>query len=182
MSKKHKGEVTVYKGGGSKMAKTKFVTEVMENLTSAANAASSNVTLYPGANTSTSACNRAVTVSGLRWNFTANLGASTTAGGAVKWMVYVRRGAATVPTQAVPGSGTTVNINGYGNVNPNDILCWGIGQLTDGGDLPCRFEGATKTQRKMNEGDGLVLSVGIQTGGATDTSQFYGMVQTFLKS
>lgn len=182
MSKRKESErtVVVHKGGGSKMAKTKFVTEFNVSAAMAAGVVTGWVGLYP-LTVPPSGCNRAVTVSGLRWNINHASGDAATKQQIGKWLIYIRRGAGTIPTLALPAAASVQA--GFAGINPNDILVWGEGIVDAAGDMPMCYEGVTKTQRKMNEGDGLVFAYYVTNNAAnTEAVTLYGMVQTFLKS
>jgi len=179
MSKRKNEGAVVYKGGGSKMAKTKFVTEVKKDYTNVAGKASGDIGVYP-AGATLGACNRAVTVSGIRWNISHATGSSSVSSHLMKWIIWIRRGNASLPTLGFAQSGESLSA-AFAGVNPNDILVWGSGYAGDAGASPRLYEGATKTQRKMNEGDSLIFSW-LENGGTTELGGFHGLIQTFLKS
>jgi len=162
------------------MAKTKVVSELVNNYTLAVSIFSCNMGIYPANATAASACNRAVTISGLRWNISHITGAAVANAHLMKWCIWVRRGSQTLPNLAFGASPAAIS-TAFSTINPNDILVWGSGHAADQSDYPRIYDGATKTQRKMNEGDELVFSAGV-IGNGTETGQIYATIQTFLKS
>lgn len=163
---------------GSKMAKDKSIIESGNTITSAAGAGSLHVGLYPQSSDASAVANRPLTVSGLRWNISAALGTTATGIGKVKWAIWVRRKGQSIPNVGVVVANTQ---DAFGAIDEGDILVWGNTNVLPQ-SVAMNDSGATKTQRKMQQGDVLVLSIWTATAGATDTTQMHTLVQTFLKS
>jgi len=169
------GQIVVH---GSKMAKDKSIVEVGTDITSSSNAGVAHCGLYPEDSAAAQVANRPLTVSGLRWNLTPQNKTVTTRT-VCKWVIWIRRKAQAIDNAVITLAGVQ---DAFGKMDESDVLVWGHGALGSGVNPPFRFEGATKTQRKMQQGDTLVLSVWTNTTGATDIVSFAGIVQTFLKS
>lgn len=172
---------------GSKMAKDKTIWEGSAIVANAAGTSQTNMGIYPQSVDASSVANRPLTVSGLRWNLSIGIGnvAALSAQGFCKWFIWIRRKAQAIPSVttgvAYPGPGSAQG-DAFATIDESDILVWGNGIIPPGtGPNPLMFEGATKTQRKMQQGDVLVLTVCIR-GGTTDAYAFQGLVQSFLKS
>lgn len=162
---------------GSKMAKDKSIIEAAAGITSAAGVGVIHYGLYPQSTDAAQVANRPLTVSGLRWNLTLQQTATLTTGFGGKWAIWIRRKAQAIPNVAMQ---TAACQDAFGAIDESDILVWGSARAVPA-DIP-KFEGQTKTQRKMQQGDTLVLSVWTNTGGATDLVNLHATIQTFLKS
>lgn len=162
---------------GSKMAKDKSIVEAGFGITSAANVGAANIGLYPQSSDASQVANRPLTVSGLRWNINIAQAVTLTTGYGVKWAIWIRRKAQAIPNVAVAIAACQ---DAFGAIDESDILVWGLNRGIPGESM--KFEGQTKTQRKMQQGDTLVLSIWTNTGGATDLVNTSSIVQTFLKS
>lgn len=162
---------------GSKMAKDKSIVEVAAGITSAANAGQAHLGLYPQSTDASQTCNRPLTVSGLRWNISTFQAAALTTGFACKWCIWIRRKGQAIPATTMLSAGAQ---DAFGQIDESDILVWGMARGVQN-DQP-NYEGQTKTQRKMQQGDALVISFWTFTGGATDLVNANAVVQTFLKS
>lgn len=179
-AKKHKGSTQVVVHG-SKMAKDKTIVEIAAGVTSVANAGTADLGIYPESTDASSVANRPLTVSGLRWSFTVQQNITGTSSIGYKWCIWIRRKAQAIAMPAYQGAGVQ---DAFGSTDESDILVWGegrTGQAAQGADAG-HHEGATKTQRKMQQGDVLVFSIRTVTTGATDLANVHGIVQTFLKS
>jgi len=165
---------------GSKMAKDKSIFEVNQALALSSGVATVNVSVNPYAADANagSTINRPLTVSGLRWRMSAgNGGMTANSNQRYKWCLWVRRKNQTIPSTAVIAAGPPADA--FSSIDENNILVWGSGL---GGSQYCAtWEGATKTQRKMQVGDQLVLSFAA-AGTGTDSVAVYGVFQTFYKS
>jgi len=176
MKKAKTGEQIIYRG--SKMAKDKSCIGVIFAPTAAASVAQ-NIALMPYAFDAgtDSVIAQAQTVSGLRWMIDFGPTTAFTTFQRCIWMIWIRRKKA--PIQPIT-PGTTTPQEAFNKTNENDILIWGAGLMTVKQDR-AHFEGATKTQRKMQPGDQLVFSY-CCTGAATDSIAGSCNVQTFFKS
>lgn len=164
---------------GSKMAKDKSINELRINSALVAGALSGNMCINPQAADASVAgtVNRPLTVSGLRWM----IDFGTTAAAAaqfVKWVIWIRRKNQSIPSIPIPAPGAVQD--SFSSIDENNVLVWGTGVVaTNSGSKA--FEGATKTQRKMQVGDQLVFSYYVG-GTGTDAVLGIGTIQTFYKS
>ncbi len=114
------------------------------------------------------------TITGIRWSlgFVQDAGTATTA---CKWCIVVARDQITAsaisltdessmyqPEQNVLAFGSAVSFN-----------------IAGGPAVPTRFEGSTKTMRKLQTGDKILF---LAKGEATNTFEYDGTVQFFIKS
>lgn len=181
--KRQKSEGHVVYKVGSKMAKDKSVNEVAVNSSLASGISLVHIGLNPQAVDATAggagSVNRPLTVSGLRWNIGVGT-PTTTALLRTKWLVWVRR-----KGQAIPSLSFAAGVaDAWPSLDENNIIVWGTGISTQGSQL--MFDGATKTQRKMQVGDQLIITFFTQdaTAPTTSTASFVysGIIQTFYKS
>lgn len=169
------------------MAKDKTIWEGSGFVANAAGVSQTNLGMYPSSAAATEVCNRPLTVSGLRWNVSAARGvvAAGAQQGFCKWFIWIRRKAQVIPTvttgAAPPGPGTALG-DAFNTIDESDILVWGNSVISGAGATNPQFwEGATKTQRKMQQGDVLVFTICFR-GDTTEVMSFQAVIQTFLKS
>ncbi len=113
------------------------------------------------------------TIVGLRWSLAAIKDAGSTIANCT-WVIQIVKEGATIPTLAVTDAADVVNPE-------ENVLVFGFTKLTGAINIlnAKRFEGHTKSMRKLQVADRLVFSV---LGTATETFQFGGVVQFFCKT
>ncbi len=110
------------------------------------------------------------TIVGLRWNFSFIQGAGT-GNCSFRWVIVLLKDGETI--------GTTSITDGADLYTPEqNVMTWGVG-LIDNNIEHQRFDGDTKSMRKLMGGDRLVW---ILTGVATNTVSCRGAVQFFCKT
>jgi len=161
---------------GSKMSKDKSINEINMGYTLAAGIASADFSINPQGVSGVGAVSRPLTVSGLRWQG-GSFGGAVTTNHRLKWCIWIRRKGQAIPSQAL--NAATIS-DAWGSIDENNILVWGATVIADSVEV-YPFEGATKTQRKMQVGDQLMFSYAV-SGLTTETGGIFLLLQTFYKS
>lgn len=111
------------------------------------------------------------TVAGLRWMLEFDIADAATTNAAIAWAIVLVKDGNSAGTLSISDGGTLYNPE-------QNCIVWGVGYAVPQQNA-LRFEGQTKSMRKLMGGDRIIL---IRKANVADQIDAFGTVQFFCKS